>query len=174
VTRLRRFLLAAAGASAALSPAAAHRGHDALTVVTVASDGALIVSHRFETSDIEPALARIAPDAQPSLDDPEAVAALVAYLQRHFTVSSERGPIALTPGKSDLGASEVRISFTGTAGRPFRRLTLSGDMLGDIYPGQVNQVNVRAGATTRTVALSAGDVQTIAIAPAPPARRKPR
>jgi hypothetical protein len=171
---LRRFLIAAAVASAALSPVAAHRGHDALTVVTVAANGALTVSHRFETSDIEPALAQIAPGAQPSLDDPEAVAALVAYLQRHFTVSSERGPIALVPGKTDLGASEVRISFTGTAGHAFRRLTLRGDMLGDIYPNQVNQVNVRAGATTRTVALSAGDSQTITIAPLPPARRKGR
>jgi hypothetical protein len=171
---LRGFLIAAAVASAALSPVAAHRGHDALTVVTVAANGALTVSHRFETSDIEPALAQIAPGAQPSLDDPEAVTALVAYLQRRFTVSSERGPIVLVPAKTELGASEVRISFSGYAGRPLRRLTLRSDLLGDIYPGQVNQVNVRAGATTRTLALSAGDSQTIAIAPAANLRRRAR
>jgi len=170
----RRLLLALALAGAALSPAAAHRGHDALTVVTVAANGTLTVSHRFEASDIEPALAQIAPDAQPSLDDPEAVEALVAYLQRHFTVSSERGPIALVPAKTDLGASEVRISFTGNASRGFRRLTLRSDLLGDIYPGQVNQVNVRAGATTRTLAMAAGDSQTVDIAPAAPVRRKAR
>ena len=161
-------------AAAALSPAAAHRGHDALTVVTVAANGSLTVSHRFEASDIEPALARIAPNAQPSLDDPEAVEALVAYLQRRFTASSERGPIALVPGKTDLGASEVRVSFTGNASRPFRRLTLRSDLLGDVYPNQVNQVNIRAGATTRTLALSAGDSATIDIAPAASARRKVR
>jgi len=161
-------------AAAALSPAAAHRGHDALTVVTVAANGSLTVSHRFEASDIEPALARIAPNAQPSLDDPEAVEALVTYLQRRFTVSSERGPIALVPGKTDLGASEVRVSFTGNASRPFRRLTLRSDLLGDVYPNQVNQVNIRAGATTRTLALSAGDSATIDIAPAASARRKVR
>jgi len=161
-------------AAAALSPAAAHRGHDALTVVTVAANGSLTVSHRFEASDIEPALARIAPNAQPSLDDPEAVEALVAYLQRRFTVSSERGAIALVPGKTDLGASEVRVSFTGNASRPFRRLTLRSDLLGDVYPNQVNQVNIRAGATTRTLALSAGDSAMIDIAPAASARRKVR
>ena len=161
-------------AAAALSPAAAHRGHDALTVVTVAANGSLTVSHRFEASDIEPALARIAPNAQLSLDDPEAVEALVTYLQRRFTVSSERGPIALVPGKTDLGASEVRVSFTGNASRPFRRLTLRSDLLGDVYPNQVNQVNIRAGATTRTLALSAGDSATIDIAPAASARRKVR
>ena len=161
-------------AAAALSPAAAHRGHDALTVVTVAANGSLTVSHRFEASDIEPALARIAPDAQPSLDDPEAVEALVAYLQRRFNLSTERGPIALVPGKTDLGASEVRVSFTGNASRPFRRLTLRSDLLGDVYPNQVNQVNIRAGATTRTLALSAGDSATIDIAPAASARRKVR
>jgi hypothetical protein len=171
---VRHALLALALAAGAMAPAAAHRGHDALSVVTVAANGTLTVSHRFEASDIEPALADIAPDAQPSLDDPAAVAALVAYLQRRFTVSSERGPIALVPAKTELGASEVRISFSGHAGRPLRRLTLRSDLLGDIYPGQVNQVNVRAGATTRTLALSAGDSQTIAIAPAANLRRRAR
>ena len=174
----RRLLLFAALAGAAISPAGAHRGHDALTVVTVAANGALTVSHRFEASDIEPALGEIAPDAQPSLDDPEAVAALVAYLQRRFTLSSERGPIVLSPDKTELGASEVRISFTGNAGRAVRRLTLRSDLLGDIYPGQVNQLNIRAGATTRTLTLAAGESETIAIAPEPApsttARRKAR
>ena len=171
-----RALLCGALAAAALSPAAAHRGHDALTVVTVAANGALTVSHRFEASDIEPALAEIAPTAQPSLDDPEAVKALVAYLQRHFTVSSERGPIVLSPQKTELGASEVRISFTGDAGRAVRRLTLRSDLLGGVYPGQVNQVNIRAGTTTRTVVLAAGVSETITIAPqqALSARRKAR
>ena len=170
----RRALLCAALAGAALSPASAHRGHDALTVVTVGAGGTLTVSHRFETSDIEPALGEIAPNAQPSLDDPDAVEALVAYLQRHFAVSSERGPIVLAPDKTDLGASEVRISFTGSAGRPFRRLTVHGDLLSDIYPDQVNQVHIRSEAITRTIALSAGDSPTIAIAPAAPAPPKGR
>jgi len=169
---VRRLLLVAALAGAAPSPAAAHRGHDALSVVTVAANGTLTVSHRFEASDLEPALAEIAPNAQPSLDDPEAVAALVAYLQRRFTLSSERGPIALVPGKTELGPSEVRVSFTGNAGRPLKRLTLRSDVLGDVYPNQLNQVNVRTGSTTRTVTLSGGDSRTLDIAPLPQLRGK--
>lgn len=173
----RRMLLVVAVASAALSPAAAHRGHDALSVVTIAADGTLIVSHRFAAADIEPALGAIAPAAQPSLDDPAAVTALVAYLGRQFTLASERGPIKLTPGAVELGAAEVRIAFTGTAPRPLRRLTVSSDLLGDVYPGQVNQVNIRFGAVTRTLAMAAGDRQTLELAPPPaprPTRRQSR
>ncbi len=159
--RMRRGLCFAVLAAAMLSPVAAHRGHDALTVVTISGDGSLTVSHRFEASDIEPALGEIAPDAQPSLDDPEAVAALVAYLGRHFTLSSERGPIALTPGKVDLGSSEVRVAFIARTPRRVRRLTIRSDLLGDVYPGQYNQVDVRFGSTNRTLLMAAGDVETI-------------
>jgi hypothetical protein len=167
---MTRLLLGAAVAAAAWSPASAHRGHDALSVVTIAANGAVTVSHRFEASDVEPALGAIAPRAQPSLDDPDAVAALVTYLGNHFRLASERGPIQLTPGPVELGAAEVRLSFTGTVPRMARRLTISSDLLGGIYPGQVNQVSVRAGTTTRTLAMAAGDVQTITLAPRPAAR----
>jgi len=55
-------------------PAAAHRGHGVLSVVEIdAKTGGIRVSHRIPTHDVEPALAQIAPDAQTSLDDPEAV-----------------------------------------------------------------------------------------------------
>jgi hypothetical protein len=163
-----RLLTVAALAGAALAPASAHRGHDALSVVTIAANGAVTVSHRFEASDVEPALGAIAPRAQPSLDDPDAVAALVTYLGNHFRLASERGPIVLTPGAVELGAAEVRLSFTGTVPRMARRLTISSDLLGGIYPGQVNQVSVRAGTTTRTLIMAAGDVQTITLAPRAP------
>jgi hypothetical protein len=165
-----RILLCAALAGAALSPASAHRGHDALSVVTIGSNGAVTVSHRFEASDVEPALAAIAPRAQPSLDDPDAVAALVTYLGTHFRLASERGPIVLRPGPVELGAAEVRLSFTGTVPRTAKRLTISSDLLGDMYPGQVNQVSVRVGTTTRTLAMAAGEVQTITLAPPAPRR----
>ncbi len=157
----RRIGLLAFVSCALLTPAAAHRGHDALSVVTIAADRTLTVSHRFAASDIEPALATIAPRAQPSLDDPDAVVALVQYLGRNFSLSSERGPIKLTPGPVDLGASEVRVIFTGTAPASLRRLTVTSDLLGDVYPRQVNQVSITSGKIVRTVTLSRGDPKTI-------------
>lgn len=166
--RLRRFLMALAALATLAVPVSAHRGHDSISVVTIAVNGALTVSHRFEASDIEPALGEIAPGAQPSLDDPDAVKALVAYLGDQFTLSTERGRIRLTPGKVELTPSEVRIAFIGAAPAGARRLTVRSDVLGGIYSGQVNQVNVNAGSLHRTLAMAAGDSQTVAL----PARRR--
>jgi len=73
---IRRAVVLLAAVSLALTPlpAAAHRGHGALSVVEIdVKSGEVRVSHRVATHDAEPALALIAPDAQTSLDDPDAV-----------------------------------------------------------------------------------------------------
>lgn len=157
--RIGRLLVAAIVVAAA--PAHAHRGHDALSVVTVDARGGVTVSHRFEAHDLEPALAEIAPGAQASLDDPAAIDALVAYLGRNFSVAGERGAIALAPGEIDIGASQVRIAFTGRAAAAPARLTVTSRLLTDIYPGQVNQVNVRFGKLVRTLTFAGDDTQTV-------------
>lgn len=154
-------LLAAAILLAA--PAHAHRGHDALSVVTVEANGGVTVSHRFEAQDIEPVLGQIAPDAQPSLDDPQAVAAFVAYLGRNFAMTSEHGPVALTPGEIEVGPAQIRIAFTGRIARPPSRLTVRSGILTDVHARQVNQVNVRFGQIVRTLVFTGEDTQTIAL-----------
>ena len=145
------------------APVQAHRGHDALSVVTLDAAGGVTVSHRFEAHDLEPALAAIAPGAQASLDDPAAVAALVTYLGRRFTLASERGPIALRPGEIEIGSSQVRIAFTGRAARPPARLAVTSRLLTDVYPRQVNQVNVRFGKLVRTLVFKSDDAQTVSL-----------
>lgn len=155
---IRRLLLALALLSA---PALAHRGHDSLTVVTLGTGDVVTVSHRFEAADIEPALATIAPHAQPSLDDSQAIAALQAYLARRFTVADATGPIALVPGRIDIDAQEVRIAFTGKAHAQTRALTIRSTLLDDVYPHQTNQVNVRLGPVVKTLAITDGSPQTV-------------
>jgi hypothetical protein len=170
--------LAVMGIVGALSlPAQAHRGHDAISVVRITADHRVTVSHRFEVSDIEPALGDIAPGVQPSLDDPEAVKALSAYLASHFVLATEAGPVRLLPGAIDLGAAEARFSFAGRLPPKARRLTVRSDVLAGVYPGQMNQVNVILRGTTRTFAMSAGEVQTVNLptlgSAAPRASRRP-
>lgn len=58
--RLIAGALALAAAATFTPQAGAHRGHDAMSVVTLADNGAVTVSHRFEAHDLEPALAEIA------------------------------------------------------------------------------------------------------------------
>ncbi|WP_432815250.1 DUF6702 family protein [Sphingorhabdus sp.] len=146
-----------------VSPAAAHRGHDALSVVTLAADGGVTVSHRFEAHDIEPALAQIAPDAQPSLDDPDAQQALIAYVAANFRMATNDGPIRLAVSHVDFGSDIVRIEFSGKVRNPVRRLGIGSRLLNGVYRRQVNQVNVRFGKTVRTLTFVDDDEQFVDI-----------
>ncbi len=147
-----RGALALLAVVAVIAPAQAHRGHDSLSVVTLA-DGTVTVSHRFEAHDIEPALAKIAPKAQTSLDDPEAMAALRAYIQRRFVLTIDGKPVPLTYATTDLSHAEVRIDYTGRAPRKPKSVAVRSSVLTDVYRGQVNQVNVRQGNTVKSLTL---------------------
>lgn len=145
------------------APAEAHRGHDALTTVTIDAKGGIIVAHEFEAHDIEPALSQIAPDAQPSLDDPEAVAALVSYLARRFTIADQKGAIALKPIRQEIGAERVSVSFAGRLRASPKTLVVSSCILLDVYPRQINQVNVRKGKIVRTLTFTGSAPQTVSL-----------
>ncbi|WP_197417187.1 MULTISPECIES: DUF6702 family protein [unclassified Sphingomonas] len=158
---MRGVFVALAMAMLAATPASAHRGHDAISVVMIEKDGTVTVSHRFEAHDIEPALARIAPNAQTSLDDPDAIAALEAYLARRFTLIVDGKPVALAHRATDLSTAEVRVDFAGRARGRIDAVTLRSGILTDVYPRQQHQVNVRARGTVRTVQLSGGTARTV-------------
>lgn len=153
-------LLAAASALLAPLPAAAHRGHGALSVVEIdARTGAVTVSHRVPTHDAEPALALIAPDAQASLDDPEAVAALKLYMDKRFLVAVNDAPVALTLKDMTLGADEVRFEYAGKIAPADAKaaVAVKAAMFADVYGDEVNQVNVRRLGVTRTLIFNAPD-----------------
>ncbi|PZR36938.1 MAG: hypothetical protein DI526_01725 [Caulobacter segnis] len=153
-------LMAAAGLALAPLPAAAHRGHGALSVVELdAKTGAVSVSHRIPAHDAEPALAMIAPGAQASFDDPEAVDALKGYMADRFSVSVAGQRVALTLKDMTLGADEIRLEYVGQASPADvpAAITVRAPLFADIYGDQVNQVNVRRLGVTRTLVFSAAD-----------------
>lgn len=151
--------LTMAGAPAAL----AHRGHDAMSVVRVEADGRVAVSHRFEAHDIEPALAAIAPEAQVSLDDPEAIAALKRYLLRHFTLSVDGEPVMLRYVASDIGASQVRFDLVGTLPEGAKTIEIASTILRDVYPGQVDQAMVHTAKSVRTLRFAGSEIHEVAL-----------
>ena len=136
------------------TPAAAHRGQATLSVVEIdARSGTVVVTHRMAAHDVEPALVRIAPDAQPSLDDPAAVAALAAYVGRNFRISG----VPLAFAAQSLAGDTVVLRFTGRLrGRP-KALRISGGLFGETHPGHTTQVNVRRGGVTRSLNFGAYD-----------------
>ncbi len=160
---MRRFLaLAAAVSVVAAAPAGAHRGHDSLAVVTLA-DGVVTVSHRFEAHDIEPALAKIAPTEQTSLDDPAAMAALIGYVGRRFVLTVDGKPVTLTHVRTDLSHAEVRLDYSGRVPKRAKTVAVRSSVLTDVYRGQVNQVNVRVGNRVQSMTLRGGAAGSVTL-----------
>ena len=155
---MKRLLLLSALLAALAGPAAAHRGHAGLTVIQVdPASGEVAVTHRFYAHDVEPALVTIAPDAQPSLDDPKAVAALEAHLASRFRLRLDG--VDVTPARTDthLAGDDVRISFAGeTDDREVHQVTVDMDFFPGVHDDQEMQVNVRVAGVTHTVIFRPG------------------
>lgn len=154
--RLIGLVLLAAGLAATLTPgpASAHRGHATLSVVEIdAASGAVTVTHRMAAHDVEPVLANIAPDAQPSLDDPDAVQALIAYVGRAFRIAE----VPLVYVGQELAGDTVVLRFAGRLkGRP-KTLAIKAGLFGETHPDHATQVNVRRAGVTRTLQFRADD-----------------
>ena len=161
---LKRTLLTAALIAALATPAIAHRGHAGLTVIEIDPvSGAVSVTHRFAAHDVEPALPSIAPEAQPSLDDPRAVADLEAHLGARFRLSIDGADVPVTHAGTALAADNIRVDFAGeTADRDIEAVTVDLDFFPGVHDDQEQQVNVRIDGVTRTVVFRPGsEAQTV-------------
>ena len=161
---LKRALLTAALIAALATPAIAHRGHAGLTVIEIDPvSGAVSVTHRFAAHDVEPALPSIAPEAQPSLDDPRAVADLEAHLGARFRLSIDGADVPVTHAGTALAADNIRVDFAGeTADRDIEAVTVDLDFFPGVHDDQEQQVNVRVDGVTRTVVFRPGsEAQTV-------------
>lgn len=152
--RLRRAAALAALLLAIAAPAAAHRGHSSLAVVEIdARSGAVAVTHILQAHDVEPALVDIAPAAQPSLDDADAVQALVAYVGQRFRIAG----VTLVPAGQRLAGDRVELRYLGRLkGRP-AQLLISASLFGETYDDHSTQVNVRRAGITRTLLFAPAD-----------------
>jgi hypothetical protein len=161
---MRRGLLIAGLVLALATPAMAHRGHAGLTVIEVDPDtGSVSVVHRFAAHDVEPALVSIAPDAQPSLDDPRAVADLEAHLGARFRLAIDGAAIPVTHTETRLAGDNVRVDFSGmTEDRDIDAITVDLDFFPGVHEDQEQQVNIRVNGVTRTVVFRPGSqAQTV-------------
>ena len=154
----KRTLLTAALIAGLATPALAHRGHAGLTVVEIdAVSGAVSVTHRFAAHDVEPALVSIAPEAQPSLDDPRAVADLEAHLGQRFRLSLDGTAVPVTHTDTRLAGDHIRVDFGGrTNDREITRVTVDLDFFPGVHDDQEQQVNVRLNGVTRTIVFRPG------------------
>jgi hypothetical protein len=157
---VRRLAALAAAAMLVLPGAAiAHRGHASLTVVEIdAATGAVTVTHRMAAHDVEPALSVIAPDAQQSLDDAAAVAALVAYAGGAFQVWDADGQRVVPRHQgTKLAGDSVELVYVAQLPAPARAVSVDSNLFEDAHDDQENQVNVRRGKVTKTAVFRLGD-----------------
>jgi hypothetical protein len=157
---VRRLASLAAAAMLVLPGAAvAHRGHASLSVVEIdPATGAVTVTHRMAAHDVEPALSVIAPDAQQSLDDAAAVAALVAYAGRAFQVWDADGKaVVLQHQGTKLAGDSVELVYSAQLPAPAKAVSVDSNLFEDAHDDQENQVNVRRGKVTRTAVFRLGD-----------------
>lgn len=157
---MRRLAAPAAAAILLLpGPAAAHRGHASLSVVEIdAGTGAVTVTHRMAAHDVEPALSVIAPDAQQSLDDPAAMAALEAYVGLAFQLWDADGkPVALRRQATKLAGDSVELVYAARLPAPARAVSVDSNLFEEAHDDQENQVNVRRAKVTRTAVFRLGD-----------------
>jgi hypothetical protein len=136
------------------TPAAAHRGHSSLAVVEIdAKSGAVVVTHHMAAHDVEPALVAIAPAAQPSLDDADALAALIAYVGQRFRI----GGVRLSPAGQRLDGDRVELRYIGRLpGKP-KQLRIAGALFGETWDDHSTQVNIRRAGITRSLMFGADD-----------------
>jgi hypothetical protein len=161
---MRRALLAAALIAGLATPVMAHRGHAGLTVIEIdPASGAVSVVHRFSAHDVEPALVSIAPAAQPSLDDPRAVAELETHLRQRFRLDIDGAAIPVTHAGTDLAGDNIRVEYSGeTSDRSIAAVTIDLDFFPGVHDDQEQQVNVRINGVTRTVLFRPGsEAQTV-------------
>lgn len=158
---MRRRLAAALAAVLMATPGAAlaHRGHASLTVVEIeAATGAVTITHRLAAHDVEPALGQIAPDAQRSLDDADAVRALEAYAGRVFQLWDADGkPLVLTHTRTDLRGDDVELVYAARLPPGSKAVTVDSGLMESMFADQENQVNVRRNKVTRTALFRPGD-----------------
>lgn len=164
---MKRGLLTVALIAGLATPVLAHRGHSGLTVIEIdPASGAVSVVHRFAAHDVEPALVSIAPGAQPSLDDPRAVAELETHLRQRFRLDIDGAAVPVTHAATELAGDNVRVSFAGeTTDHSIAAVTVDLDFFPGVHDDQEQQVNVRINGVTRTVVFRPGSAaQTVTFA----------
>ena len=164
---IRALALAVLLAAGLAGPAAAHRGHSVLTVVEVdRAANVAKVTHRMAAHDVEPALPTVAPDAQPSLDDPDAVRALQAYVADAFIVDDGSGPAPQEIVLTRMAGDEVELGYRVPLAPGASSLTFDSRLFVEVHPDIEVQVNLRVGGTTRTLVFHPSDgPQTLPLEP---------
>lgn len=162
----RRRLLVLAGAAGLLAglalPARAHRAKAALTLITWnKAAGLLEVDHSLHAHDAEIALAQVGGVSAPDLSRLEDQARLALYVEGRFALTIPGGPpLALKLLGAEPDGDNIHIYQEVPLTAAPARLRVRNMILRDVFPVQINQVNIDMGGGPdhiRTLTFLGGD-----------------
>jgi hypothetical protein len=146
----------------AVAPASAHRMPGSLTTIKKnPTSGTIEVIHRLHTHDAELGMMTVLNDRTVTLDALADRARLALYVEERFVVAGvvdgERGrplPLELIGAEVD---GEFVLVFQEYAGPLPAVVAVRDDILRDVFPGQINHVNIAIGGTVHSVTFQGDD-----------------
>ena len=157
-----RALLMVSGALLFAAIADAHRMPGSISTVKRSASGETIeIIHRLHTHDAELGIAATLGKRNISLDSLVDRAQLALYVEERFAIARLAGQkigsklaLELVGAETD---GEFVLVYQEFAGELPARLAIRDDILRDVFPGQINHVNVATGGEVRSVTFSDDD-----------------
>ena len=150
----RRSLVGVLLLSIALS-AAAHREPGSLTTIKWnVSSGRTEIVHRLHSHDAELGVGQILDIADLSVLDIEGRAIIALYVEARFHVAAGEEDISLDLIGAELAGDYVLV-YQEVAGQLPDEILIYDSILRDIYPAQINQVNIADGDSVHSLLFTA-------------------
>jgi hypothetical protein len=140
----------------------AHRMPGSLsTIKTNASTGIIEIIHRLHIHDAELGMVVLTGERQLTLDQLSGRARLALYVEEQFIIApvvdgkiGPRLPLELIGAELD---GDFVLVYQQYAGKLPAEIAVSDTILSDVFPGQINHVNVATGDEIRSLTFSDGD-----------------
>lgn len=141
----------------ALHTAVAHRAPGSLTTVEWNDrSGRTEIVHRLHSHDAELGVGTIEGDAALSTLTLDGRAQIALYVEERFAIEHDGKQLALDLLGAELVADYLLI-YQEHNKRLLGEIRVRDDILRDVFPAQINQVNIEDGATVRSLAFSGDD-----------------
>lgn len=133
----------------------AHKQKAAITEISFnPRSGMVEIAHRFNIHDAEHAISEVAGDRRDLSADADAQALFAAYVESHFDLTLNGQPAALRLVGQEIEGGHLWVYQEAPSPVFVTRLALSQSALTEVWPGQVNTVNIKTGSVIQTRAFS--------------------
>jgi len=137
--------------------AAAHREPGSLTTIKWnVSSGRTEIVHRLHSHDAELGVGQILDIADLSVLDLEGQAIIALYVEARFRIAADEEDIELDLIGAELAGDYVLVYQEHSAELP-AQIRVYDSILQDVYPAQINQVNIEDGDIVHSLVFTAGD-----------------